>query len=126
MKMKIVDMPAHVLNWAMAMALSREIEIVGPARIIAVDKPATALAYPKGRSLPFRFTEQWQEVGPLIEAMALTVQFWSSTNTWAVGDMKGIVATGPTPLVAACRCIVMAKLGDELDVPDELMVLEAA
>ena len=28
---------------------------------------------------------------------------------------------GPTPLVATMRCYVASKLGDEVDVPDELV-----
>ena len=27
---------------------------------------------------------------------------------------------GPTPLIAAMRCYVASKLGDEVEVPDEL------
>jgi hypothetical protein len=27
---------------------------------------------------------------------------------------------GPTPLIAAMRCYVTSKLGDEVEVPDEL------
>ena len=30
-------------------------------------------------------------------------------------------AFGPTPLIAAMRCFVASKLGDEVDVPDELI-----
>jgi hypothetical protein len=30
------------------------------------------------------------------------------------------VATGPKPLIAAMRCYVASKLGDEVEVPDEL------
>jgi hypothetical protein len=30
-------------------------------------------------------------------------------------------AYGPTPLIAAMRCYVASKLGDEVDVPEELM-----
>jgi len=28
---------------------------------------------------------------------------------------------GPTPLIAAMRCFVASKLGDEVDVPEELL-----
>lgn len=28
---------------------------------------------------------------------------------------------GPTPLIAAMRCFVASKLGDEVEVPDELL-----
>jgi hypothetical protein len=30
-------------------------------------------------------------------------------------------ASGPTPLIAAMRCLVASKLGDEVDVPEELV-----
>ena len=29
--------------------------------------------------------------------------------------------TGPTPLIAAMRCYVASKLGDEVDIPEELL-----
>ncbi len=28
---------------------------------------------------------------------------------------------GPTPLIAAMRCYVASKLGDEVDIPEELL-----
>lgn len=30
-------------------------------------------------------------------------------------------AEGPTPLIAAMRCYVASKLGDEVDIPEELI-----
>jgi len=33
----------------------------------------------------------------------------------------GYTLHGPTPLIAAMRCFVASKLGDEVDVPDKLM-----
>lgn len=35
---------------------------------------------------------------------------------WMAGDKL----VGPTPLIAAMRCYVASKLGEEVDVPDEL------
>jgi hypothetical protein len=35
-------------------------------------------------------------------------------------DMQWI-CRGPTPLIAAMRCYVASKMGDEVDVPDELV-----
>jgi hypothetical protein len=44
---------------------------------------------------------------------------------YAQSDDKQWVAMdksyGPTPLVAAMRCYVASQLGDEVDVPDELV-----
>lgn len=39
---------------------------------------------------------------------------------------KDLVATGPTQLNAAMRCYVANKLGDEIEVPDELLALSMA
>jgi hypothetical protein len=38
-------------------------------------------------------------------------------------DMGGVSIAheyGPTPLIAAMRCYVASRLGDEVDVPEEL------
>lgn len=37
------------------------------------------------------------------------------------GPQQGIRAHGPTALIAAKRCYVRVKLGDEVDVPDEIV-----
>jgi hypothetical protein len=33
---------------------------------------------------------------------------------------RNLIGVGPTPLVAAMRCYCASKLGDEVDVPEEL------
>jgi hypothetical protein len=42
-----------------------------------------------------------------------TMVCWAKTT--------GCQQTGPTPLIAAMRCYVASKLGNEVDVPEELM-----
>ncbi|MGY1448756.1 phage protein NinX family protein [Pseudomonas chlororaphis] len=68
----------------------------------------------------------WSQGGPLIEAYKLDLGApmenqangpWNANTEW--GHPKGMA--GPTPLVAACRAIVAAKLGDVVSVPAELM-----
>jgi hypothetical protein len=39
---------------------------------------------------------------------------------WARGFDDGFFQKGPTPLIAAMRCYVTLKLGDEVEVPEEL------
>ena len=41
-------------------------------------------------------------------------------DTWAFKFVDPM-ATGPTPLIAAMRCYVRAKLGDEINIPEELL-----
>ena len=69
----------------------------------------------------YEFSTDWAQGGPIIERhwIHLTEDMdsnWVATR-W-VG--KRITETGPTPLVAAMRCYVASKLGDEVDVPEGL------
>ena len=40
---------------------------------------------------------------------------------WAASVESGHMATGPTKSIAALRCLVASQLGDEVDVPEELV-----
>ena len=80
----------------------------------------------------------WSQGGPLIKNELITI----TPHTWDEGPalrccwcaVKAIYGVfdgpkehlnkkhyGPTPLIAACRAIVAAKMGDEVDVPEELV-----
>ena len=75
---------------------------------------------------PF-FSTNWAQGGPIIEREEISIEFgraeWKSAwIAYKLGsphedNPKG----GPTPLVAAMRCYVASQLGDEVEVPDELM-----
>ena len=67
-------------------------------------------------------TQNWAQGGPIIERERLIVgPCLVKGRSWFAeyGDehAKGL---GPTPLVAAMRCYCCSKLGDEVEVPDEL------
>ena len=63
----------------------------------------------------------WQQGGPIIEREliettrggAYAEHFWKATR-------NSITAYGPTPLIAAMRCYVASKLGDEVEIPENL------
>lgn len=77
----------------------------------------------------------WSQGGPLIEkymrelslAIAPYRDFFEATNTDAAdgfstpGNVPAIYSYGSTPLIAACRAIVAARLGDTVRVPAELL-----
>jgi hypothetical protein len=71
-------------------------------------------------------TEDWAQGGPIIEreGMALNMEdthAWQAAMWWDDEDSKGdILMVGPTPLIAAMRCYVASKLGDEVEIPEEL------
>ena len=61
----------------------------------------------------------WMEGGPIIEREELSNLKCYGTNDWGCNN-GDIFCDGPTPLIAAMRCYVASKLGDEVEVPDEL------
>ena len=72
----------------------------------------------------------WAQGGPIIERELISVsrEFSSFTNAleWAawtpapIRDDAEAFGYGPTPLIAAMRCYVASKLGDTIDIPEEL------
>jgi hypothetical protein len=73
-----------------------------------------------------RWSTDWAQSGPIIERerIALTAYLRADLVThWrAVAFTSGTVPMyGETPLIAAMRCYVASKLGDEVEVPNELV-----
>ena len=69
----------------------------------------------------------WAFGGPIIEKEEVEVsRYWNKER----GDARAWKAQcgpqvthcyGPTPLIAAMRCFVASKLGDEVEIPEDLM-----
>jgi hypothetical protein len=66
------------------------------------------------------YSTDWSRGGPIIERERIRLDprgLWCAahdTHEWTE-------STGPTPLIAAMRCYVASKLGDDVEVPEELM-----
>jgi hypothetical protein len=68
----------------------------------------------------------WSQGGPIVEREKMGLH--RGDGTWGVAEGKWeashpeclYVEHGATPLIAAMRCYVASKLGDEVEVPDEL------
>ena len=75
------------------------------------------------------YSTDWAQGGPIIERECIGLRGPSIRgNAWAAFiDLSGISQgpqhrhIGPTPLIAAMRCLVASKLGDEVEVPKELL-----
>ncbi len=79
------------------------------------------------------YSTDWAQGGPIIEREGLTldltdVLFDHETDEcvqldkpewWASRD--DVTGRGSTPLIAAMRCYVASKLGDDIDIPEELV-----
>jgi len=60
----------------------------------------------------------WAQGGPIIEREWLLLRPYGLSWECSMGGDNWF--KGPTPLIAAMRCYVASKLGDEVDVPKEL------
>ena len=90
--------------------------------------PSAYLAYTPKRSAYKRWepTRNWKQGGALIERERITLDLYESGEWLAQiwGDDitdSDFEECGPTPLIAAMRCYVSSRMGDEVEVPEELL-----
>lgn len=69
----------------------------------------------------------WSQAGPIIEREKIDVFYEKHTTGSWVGSAPRLhkvgwryLQYGPTPLIAAMRCYVASKLGDDVTIPKEL------
>lgn len=70
---------------------------------------------------PDPYSTDWAQGGPIIEREKIDIQYIDGVG-WKAQQLFGGFAyyCGPTPLVAAMRCYVASKLGDEVEIPEEI------
>ena len=74
------------------------------------------------------YTADWSQMGPIIERETISVMHRHRPPLHPEGDSWNAVILssnkrgwyGPTPLIAAARCYVVSKLGETVEVPEEL------
>lgn len=67
----------------------------------------------------FMPSTNWAQGGAIIEREKITLE-WTGEN-WCAYIRHDEEEFGTTPLIAAMRCYVASKLGDEVEIPDELV-----
>ena len=128
MKIKTADLIGPALDWAVAQCESVEVEYIndGITRCLLRVSPFTSM---------YRPSVDWAIGGSLIERenIGLEKHRLDGPNQWAACDWHPVVVQGytclerskyvygPGPLIAAMRCVAASRLGDEVDVPDELV-----
>lgn len=108
--MKTSDLIGPPLDWAVTFALHGE-----QAKYI--------FKYAAARH---RYSTSWSQGGPVIEEWAVSLspdEFVTGNTRWCAvctNEGEGFEQFGPTALIAAMRCFVSSKLGDEIEIPQEL------
>lgn len=65
----------------------------------------------------------WAQGGPIIDRLHIRTEWSALWSCWLAHDLRcaGLAFPGATRLIAAMRCFVASRLGDEVDVPEELL-----
>jgi len=67
------------------------------------------------------YSTDWAHGGPIIEREGLCLHRYKGTSQWsATYSAQDPECYGPTPLIAAMRCYVASKLGEEVELPEGL------
>jgi hypothetical protein len=111
MKLKTSELQGAVLDWAVAKCEG------------LVNEDGLDVGFI--RDGVFTPSTDWAQGGPIIEREGITVRRYTDALWDASIGRLDYVADGPTPLIAAMRCYVASKFGDDLvlfkvEVPDEL------
>ena len=120
MKIKTADLIGPALDWMVAVmeGLTEEngwttIEIFKAARAGGL----------------YWYSTDWGQGGPIIEREELGLRRnapcsqgreWEASPSITAKGAGGKWGYGPTPLIAAMRCYCCAKLGEYVDIPEEL------
>lgn len=126
MKIKTSELTRVALDWAVAQAKQPKEE----GSVVICDG-IVQLVIPKFGKVRYAPSENWFQGGPIIEREFIGIEPASGYRPVGVGGWLArrpcrllgdqYPQTGPTPLVAAMRCYVASKLGEEVDVPEELL-----
>lgn len=132
MKRKTSELTSAALDWAAAVANGvqpEEIYISGASvfRRLRDEDGRLDGRYMTGPDL--LFSRKWEAGGPVIDRERIALNWLAHAHPepqWMASHAGGYTSPsvpryGPTPLIAAMRCFVASKLGDEVDIPEELL-----
>lgn len=122
MKIKTEDLNGIQLDYAAAVATGQQVDF----------EADTGCLWFEERDVWFVWnpSTEWAQCGPMMERFSIScyqsadptsgeVFHWVGVNELvSPGHRRGLIADNPR--VAICRAVVFAKLGHEVDIPDEL------
>ena len=122
-KVKTGELIGPALDWAVAYAQGRtpSLNMNSHGRVWHGWWLATGGEYER---MP-NYSNDWLWGGPILEREQISVDFDADPECGgpcaASTRDSYCYWVGPTPLIAAMRCFCCSKLGDEVEVPDELL-----
>lgn len=125
---KTSELAGSALDWAVASAEGRLNDCEIHANTVLYGRITVGF-------VQYHPTQDWAQGGPIIEREKINLERWHTDKLWhscmnerLQYDEQGefiygsdFHLSGPTPLIAAMRCYVASKLGDNVEIPQELM-----
>ncbi len=124
MKIKTDNLEGIQLDWVVAHLNKETIQI---GNITACNKIiGKCLAWVNHKddfgTITYEPSIEWSQGGPIIERER--IELGSYADQWQATmhlEDGSIFEHGPTPLIAAMRCYVASKLGNEINIPEALI-----
>ena len=116
-KLKTSELTGAALDWAVAKCEGRK-----PSCYTGIVRATAHPDFPDSPPIfgpELNYLTDWALAGPIIEREKMTLE-WTGED-WMAYIRHDEEYFGPTPLVAAMRCYVASKLGDQVEVPNELV-----
>ena len=118
--MKVNELQGAALDWAVAQA-------EGNVRLQYDNQEGLIINNVIGW-FHYRPSVAWEQGGPIIEREWLDITPWPNESRedmrWhcqQYDTANDFAQYGPTPLIAAMRCFVASKMGDDVEIPEELI-----
>lgn len=125
MKIKTSEATQLRLDWLVAKIDNRKIgfNLGGGLEVRGRTEDGEELPEQWDLWMPWHPSTDWVQGGPIIEREEIEIRT-THTGGWMANRArtKGDFEVGPTPLIAAMRCYVASKLGDEVEVPANVKV----
>ena len=120
--MRTAKLTGITLDWAVAQCEGIELENGCYNRLLVDGRMS------KGQSMlvPFKPSADWQQGGAIIERERLSITpregYWEAYyhDNLFQDDGSDYFQIGTTPLIAAMRCYVASKMGDSVQLPEQL------
>lgn len=131
MKIKTSELTGIRLDWAVA-AIEYGADQYG--KTWGEHAHSKQITVPERKDYIYSPSTNWAQGGPIIDRENLSLERpvrmrgcavigfhdWRASHPKNYGGLIRYHGDGPTALIAAMRCFVMSKLGDEVEIPEEL------
>lgn len=129
--MKTSELTGVALDWAVTVSLGKKVKLYrqwleteneywkGRDCSFANNEPVEVLPDNVGTAPIPKYSTDWSQGGPIIERELIRLSN-DGSNLHCAYWAKGPEYWAETPLIAAMRCYVASKLGDEVEIPGVL------